>query len=259
MITAMFFNILQYGSGQLSSSDGVSRGISQITSSEAFFIMIAIAVVGFFVQYRLKAVFAKYSRVASPTGMSGREAAEMMLRDNHVTGVRIVSVRGSLTDHFDPRNMTVNLSEGVYNGRSVSAIAVACHECGHAVQHATAYAPLVMRSALVPVVSYSSSMATWVILAGMLLISSGIGETIMWVGIGMIGLSAIFSIVTLPVEYNASSRALAWLESSGAAHGVELKQAKEALSWAARTYLVAALSAIATLLYYVTILLGRRD
>ena len=177
--------------------------------------MIAIAIIGFAVQYKLKSVFEKYSEVPSPNGMSGREAAEQMLRDNNITNVKVVSVAGQLTDHFDPRNMTVNLSESVYASRSVSAIAVACHECGHAVQHATAYAPLVMRSQLVPVVSFSSRMATWVIIAGMLLISSGIGEAICWVGIGMIALSAIFSIITLPVEYNASSRALAWLESFG--------------------------------------------
>ncbi|MFI3259138.1 MAG: zinc metallopeptidase [Rikenellaceae bacterium] len=254
----MFFNLLQMG-GYNAYSDGVANGYSQFTSSSAFLLMIAIAIVGFFVQYKLKAVFEKYSKVSSPNGMSGREAAEQMLRDNNITNVRVVSVAGQLTDHFDPRNMTVNLSESVYGSRSISAIAVACHECGHAVQHAEAYGPLVMRSQLVPVVSFSSRMATWVIIAGMLLISSGIGEAICWVGIGMIAMSAIFSLVTLPVEYNASSRALAWLERSGVARGVELQQAKEALSWAARTYLVAAISAVATLLYYVMIIMSRRD
>ncbi len=253
----MFLNILQYGSyGTM--SNGVADGYSQFTSSGAFFLMIAIAIVGFAVQFKLKSVFSKYSEVPSPNGMSGREAAEQMLRDNNISNVRVLSVAGQLTDHFDPRNMTVNLSESVYSSRSVSAIAVACHECGHAVQHATAYGPLVLRSQLVPVVSFSSRMATWVIIAGMLLISSGIGEAICWVGIGMIAMSAIFSIVTLPVEYNASARALAWLNESGTARGEQLKQADEALSWAARTYLVAALSAVATLLYYVMIIMGRR-
>ncbi len=237
-------------------ADGGSA-FGQFTSSSAFLLMIAIAVVGFIVQMRLKSVFAKYSEVPSPNGMSGKEAAEKMLRDYNITNVRVVSVGGTLTDHFDPRNMTVNLSESVYASRSVSAIAVACHECGHAVQHAHAYAPLVMRSQLVPMASFSSRMATWVILAGMLLISSGIGETICWIGIGMIGMSALFSIVTLPVEYNASARALAWMESSGTMGGEQLKQADEALSWAARTYLVAALSAIATLLYYAMIMTRR--
>ncbi len=254
----MLINILQYG-GHHVASNGVAEGYSQFTSSSAFFLMIAIAIVGFLVQARLKSVFSKYSRVPSPNGMSGREAAEQMLRDNGITNVRVVSVAGRLTDHFDPRNMTVNLSESVYSARSVSAIAVACHECGHALQHARAYAPLVLRSQLVPVVSFSSRMATWVIIAGMLLISSGVGEVICWIGIGMIAMSAIFSLVTLPVEYNASSRALAWLSDSGTARGEQLGQAKEALSWAARTYLVAALSAVATLLYYVMIMMGRRD
>ncbi len=254
----MIFQLLQIG-GYTAYGNGVADGYSQFTSSTAFILMIVIAVLGFAVQAKLKSVFAKYSKVASPNGMSGREAAEKMLRDNNIHNVRVVSVGGHLTDHFDPRNMTVNLSESVYSSRSVSAIAVACHECGHAVQHATAYAPLVMRSQLVPVVSFSSRMATWVIIAGMLLISSGIGEAICWVGIGMIAMSAIFSIVTLPVEYNASSRALAWLEQSGTARGAELKQAKEALSWAARTYLVAAISAVATLLYYLMIIMGRRN
>ncbi len=253
----MNFQILQFAG--YDTYGGVADGYSQFTSSSAFILMIAIAIVGIAVQFKLKSVFAKYSKVASPNGMSGREAAEQMLRDYNITNVRVVSVAGSLTDHFDPRNMTVNLSESVYGSRSVSAIAVACHECGHAVQHAQAYAPLVLRSQLVPIVSFSSRMATWVIIAGMLLISSGIGEAICWAGIAMIAMSAIFSIVTLPVEYNASARALAWLERSGTARGEQLKGAGEALSWAARTYLVAALSAVATLLYYVMLLMGRRD
>lgn len=254
----MIFQMLQMGTNY-AHYDGAANGFAQFSSSSAFFLMIAIGIVGFFVQYKLKSVFAKYSEVPSPNGMSGREAAEKMLRDNNITNVRVVSVGGHLTDHFDPRNMTVNLSDSVYSSRSVAAVAVACHECGHALQHAQAYAPLVMRSQLVPIVSFSSSMATWVIIAGMLMISSGIGEAICWVGIGMIAMSAIFSLVTLPVEYNASSRALAWMESSNTARGVQLDQAREALSWAARTYLVAALSAIATLLYYVMLMMGRRD
>ncbi len=220
--------------------------------------MIIVGIAGFAVQSRLKSVFSKYSEVPSPNGMSGREAAEAMLRENGIHNVRVISTPGMLTDHFDPRNMTVNLSESVYSCRSVSAVAVACHECGHAVQHAEAYAPLVMRSQLVPLVSFSSRMSTWVIIAGMLMISSGIGELLCWIGIGMIAMTAIFSLITLPVEYNASSRALAWMESSGVAHGEQLKQANEALSWAARTYVVAALSAIATLLYYLMMMMGRR-
>ncbi|MFI3282952.1 MAG: zinc metallopeptidase [Rikenellaceae bacterium] len=221
--------------------------------------MIAIGIVGFIVQQRLKSVFRKYSEVPSPNGMSGAEAAAKMLRDNNIHNVKIIHVGGQLTDHYNPATRTVNLSDSVYASRSVAAVAVACHECGHAVQHARDYAPLVLRSQLVPVVQFSSSMATWVIIAGMLLLSSGMGEAICWVGIAMIAMSALFSIVTLPVEYNASSRALEWMESSRTVQGVALNQASEALRWAARTYLVAALSAIATVLYYVMIVMGRRD
>ncbi len=253
----MILNILQYGATN-SVGDAYTNGLMQFTQTGAFWLMIVVGIAGFAVQARLKSVFAKYSEVPSPNGMSGRQAAEAMLRDNGIHNVRVISTPGQLTDHFDPRNMTVNLSESVYECRSVSAVAVACHECGHAVQHATAYAPLVMRSQLVPMVSFSSRMSTWVIIAGMLMISSGIGELLCWIGIGMIAMTALFSLITLPVEYNASSRALAWMESSGVAHGEQLKQADEALKWAARTYVVAALSAIATLLYYLMMMLGRR-
>ncbi len=253
----MIFNILQTavnGAAEQTYTDGLMR----FSQTEAFWLMIAVGIIGFLVQAKLKSVFSKYSEVPSPNGMSGRQAAEAMLRDFGISNVRVISTPGALTDHFDPRNMTVNLSESVYDSRSVAAVAVACHECGHAVQHAEAYAPLVMRSQLVPLVSFSSRFSTWVIIAGIMLISSGIGELLCWIGIGMIGMTALFSLITLPVEYNASSRALQWMESSGVAHGEQLSQAKEALSWAARTYVVAALSAIATLLYYLMIMLGRR-
>ncbi|MBQ2037691.1 MAG: zinc metallopeptidase, partial [Alistipes sp.] len=166
---------------------------------------------------------------------------------------------GQLTDHFNPATMTVNLSDSVYSSRSIAAAAVACHECGHAIQHAQGYAPLVMRSALVPVVNFSSRIATWVIIAGIAMMASGMGTMVCWIGIGLIAMSALFSIVTLPVEYNASARALAWLESSRTLQGVEVQQAKESLRWAARTYLVAALSAIATVLYYVAMISRRND
>ncbi len=236
-----------------------NNGFAAFTSSGAFFLMIAIGIVGFIVQQRLQSVFRKYSQVSSPNGMSGAEAASKMLRDNNIHNVKVVHVGGHLTDHYNPATHTVNLSDSVYSSRSVAAVAVACHECGHAIQHAKSYAPLVLRSQLVPIVSFSSRMATWVIIAGMLMISSGLGEMICWVGIAMIGMSALFSIVTLPVEYNASSRALEWMERSRTVQGVALTQASEALRWAARTYLVAALSAIATVLYYVMILMNRRD
>ena len=202
---------------------------------------------------------AKNSQVPLPNGLTGAEIAEQMLREHNVRDVRIVHTGGYLTDHFDPRNKTVNLSEEVYYGRSITAAAVACHECGHAIQHAQGYAPLVMRSALVPVVNFSSRLATWVIIAGIAMMASGLGTMVCWIGIGLIAMSALFSIVTLPVEYNASARALAWLESSRTLQGVEVQQAKESLRWAARTYLVAALSAIATVLYYVAMISRRND
>ena len=218
-------------------------------------LIIIIGVVGLIVQSRLRSVFAKYSQVPFPGGMTGREVAEKMLRDNGITDVKVVSTPGMLTDHYNPQTQTVNLSSDVYNSCSVSAAAVSAHECGHAVQHAQGYAPLRMRSAMVPVIQICSSLSTWVILAGMLLINTM--PQLFWLGIAMIAASALFSIVTLPVEYNASSRAMAWLESSGTLQGQQVEMARTALSWAARTYLVAALSAIATLLYYVSIARGR--
>lgn len=224
-----------------------------------FLLIIVVGIAGFAVQARLQSVFKKYSKVPFPGGLTGAEVAEKMLRDNNVHNVKVTHVAGQLTDHFNPQTMTVNLSDGVYGSSSIAAAAVAAHECGHAVQHAQGYAPLVMRSQLVPIVTFSSRMATWVILVGLILLSTTQNALLCWIGVGMIAVSALFSIITLPVEYNASSRALAWLQSSHTLQGTQLAQAKEALSWAARTYLVAALSAIASLLYYVFLILGRRD
>ena len=224
-----------------------------------FILIIVIGVLGYIVQARLQSVFRKYSRVPFPGGLTGAEVAEKMLRDHGIHNVRVTHVAGQLTDHFNPRTMTVNLSDSVYSSNSVAAAAVAAHECGHAVQHAEGYGPLVLRSRLVPVVSFSSQMATWVILIGLGILATTQNELLCWIGVGMIAMSALFSIVTLPVEYNASARALAWLESSGTIAGAQVGQAREALGWAARTYLVAALSAIASLLYYVFLILGRRD
>ncbi len=235
--------------------NGFATGIS---SSGSILLMIVIAVAGYIVQARLQSVFAKYSQVGFPGNLTGAEVAEKMLRDNNIHNVRVTHVAGALTDHFNPQNMTVNLSDSVYSSRSIAAAAVACHECGHAVQHAQGYAPLAMRSALVPVVSFSSRIATWVIIAGIALLAATDNATVCWIGIALIAMSALFSIVTLPVEYNASQRALEWLESSRTLQGVQLSYAREALRWAARTYLVAALSAIATVLYYVS-LISRRD
>lgn len=202
-------------------------------------------------QSRLQSVFSKYSKVSFRSGMTGREVAEKMLHDNGITDVKVMSTPGQLTDHFNPQNKTVNLSESVYNSNSVAAAAVAAHECGHAVQHATGYAPLNLRSALVPVISISSRWSTWVVIAGAVLMSISPSLSIVfWIGIAMIAASALFSIVTLPVEYNASERALAWLSNSNTLSSEELGAARESLKWAARTYLVAALSSIAVLLYY---------
>ena len=213
-----------------------------------YLLFIVIGVVGMIVQARLQSVFRKYSRVRVANGLTGREVAEKMLRDNGIYDVKVVSTRGHLTDHYNPSTRTVNLSESVYGSNSVAAAAVAAHECGHAVQHACGYAPLRLRSALVPIVQVSSSLSTWVILIGIVMLNSF--PALFWVGIAMVAASALFSIITLPVEYNASQRALAWLTESGTLMAGEERGAEVSLRWAARTYLVAALSAIATLIYY---------
>ncbi|MCD8071720.1 MAG: zinc metallopeptidase [Alistipes sp.] len=215
-----------------------------------WWLIIIIGVVGLIVQAKLQSVFSKYSKVPFPGGMTGRDVAEKMLRDNGITDVRVIATPGRLTDNFNPRDKTINLSDGVYNSNSVAAAAVAAHECGHAVQHAQGYKPLELRSALVPVISVSSRFAIWVIIAGILLINTL--PALFWVGIIMIALSALFSVITLPVEYNASHRAMEWLRSSRTLNDQQLGEARIALNWAARTYLVAALSAIATLLYYLS-------
>lgn len=218
-------------------------------------LIIIIAVAGFIVQAKLDAVFNKYSKVLSPGGMTGREIAEKMLRDHGIRDVRVVSVRGRLTDHYNPADKTLNLSESVYNHNSVSAAAVAAHECGHAIQHAQGYAPLKLRSVLVPVVQVSSMLSQLVIIAGILLINVIPG--LYWLGIAMFAMIFIFSVVTLPVEYNASNRALSWLERSNTLSASEVNGASITLKWAARTYLVSALSALATLIYYLGF--SRRD
>ena len=220
-----------------------------------YLLIVIIGIVGFIVQGRLQSVFGKYSQVMFPGGLTGAEVAEKMLRDNGIHDVKVVSVRGHLTDEYNPTTHTVNLSESVYHSRSVAAAAVAAHECGHAVQHAVQYAPLKMRSALVPVINISSTWSTWVILIGVLMLNSF--PAIYWVGIAMIAASALFSLVTLPVEYNASTRALQWLQMSRTLDEQTLPMARTSLRWAARTYLVSALSAVAVLLYYLGF--ARRD
>ena len=248
----MFLNLLQ------ASVEGQSQFLSNLTTSEAFLMVIAVGIAGMLVQLRLRSVVSKYSQVPMPTGITGAEIAEKMLRYNGVNDVVVTHTGGYLTDHYNPATKTVNLSDEVYHGRSITAAAIACHECGHALQHAKGYAPLKMRSALVPLVQFSSTAATWIIITGLIMTASSGSQTLCWIGIGLMCMSALFSIITLPVEYNASNRALAWLEQSGLLFGEELEGAKISLRWAARTYLVAALSAIASILYYVALINGRR-
>ena len=250
----LIFNLLQ--SGYYTTEPVASR--YDAATMGMFVLIIVIGVIGYIVQARLQHVFKKYSEVPFPGGLTGAEVAEKMVRDNKIHNVKITHVSGQLTDHFNPQTMTVNLSDAVYSSTSVAAAAVAAHECGHAVQHARGYAPLVLRSQLVPVVQFASSAATWVIILGLVILASTRNELLCWIGVGMIAVSALFSIITLPVEYNASARALEWLQVSRTMQGAQLAQAKEALSWAARTYLVAALSAIASVLYYVLLILGGR-
>ena len=222
----------------------------------SWILIIVIGLVGALVQWRLKSVFAKYSKVLSPGGLTGALIAQKMLNDNGIYDVSITCIKGQLTDHYDPTKKTVNLSEDVYRMNSVAAAAVAAHECGHAVQHKVGYGPLRLRSALVPIVSLSSKLSMIVILLGMLIIN--IFPALFWIGIAMFAMVFLFSLVTLPVEFNASSRALAWLKSSNSLNEAEAAQAKEALGWAASTYVVAALSSLVTLLYYIGIGTNRR-
>lgn len=227
-----------------------------MSSGISWILIIVIGVVGLFVQWRLKSVFAKYSKVMAPGGLTGAQIAQKMLNDNGIYDVQVTCISGQLTDHYDPTKKTVNLSGDVYGMNSVSAAAVAAHECGHAVQHKVGYGPLKLRSKLVPVVSISSSLSMIVILIGIVIIK--IFPPLFWIGIGMFALVFLFSVITLPVEFNASHRALAWLQESNSLSQQELKQAKNALSWAASTYVVAALSSLASLLYYISIGSSRR-
>lgn len=205
-----------------------------------WFIIIAIFVVSLIVQNTLQSRFNKYSKVGLPNGMSGAEVAQKMLRDHGIYDVKVVPTRGMLTDHFNPQTKTVALSESVYASRSIAAAAVAAHECGHAVQYATGYAPVRMRSALVPAVSFASNIVQWVLLAGVIFIN--IFPGLIWLGIGLFALTTLFSFVTLPVEINASSRAIAWLSASGITDSRTQPMAIDALKWAAYTYVVAALA-----------------
>lgn len=218
-------------------------------------IMIIVMALSFLVQQMLQSRFNKYSQVGIPSGMTGAQVAEKMLHDHGIYNVKVVPTRGMLTDHFNPQTMTIALSEGVYSSRSVAAAAVAAHECGHAVQHARGYAALRMRSALVPVVNFASSIVQWVLLLGVLMINTFPG--LLWFGILLFATTTLFSFITLPVEINASSRAITWLTQAGITDNQTRPMAIDALKWAAYTYVVAALGSLATLLYYIG--LARRD
>ncbi|HNW56224.1 MAG TPA: zinc metallopeptidase [Bacteroidales bacterium] len=217
-------------------------------------IFIGFMILSWIISMVLKSKVKKFSKIPVDNGMSGRDVAERMLHDNGIWDVRIESVPGHLTDHYNPENKTINLSPDVYNGRNVAAAAVAAHECGHAVQHATAYAWLGFRSKMVPAVSFSSKWVQWILLAGVLTVNTFPG--LLFAGIVLFALTTIFSFVTLPVEINASQRALAWLSNAGVTSYNNHDKAQEALKWAAYTYVVAALSSLATLLYYIMIFMG---
>jgi len=220
-----------------------------------WFIVIAVMMLSFIIQQVLQSRFTKYSQVPTPGGLTGAEVARRMLEENGITNVRITSIPGQLTDHFNPQTMTVNLSESVYGQRSIAAAAVAAHECGHVLQHAQGYAPLKMRSALVPVVSFANRTVQWILLLGVLFIS--VTPALLWLGIALFAATTLFSFVTLPVEINASQRAVAWLKSSRIADAETAPMAADALKWAAYTYVIAAIGSLATLLYYIG--MARRD
>lgn len=223
----------------------------------------AIALFSWMVSSKLKSKFEQYSKISLRNGMSGAEIAEKMLADHGIRDVKVISTPGMLTDHYNPANKTVNLSEGVYNQRNAAAAAVAAHECGHAVQHAQAYSWLTMRSKMVPVVNVSSSMSQWLIMGGLILgiASKGtsIGLYVAVAGLILMAIATAFSFITLPVEYDASNRALAWLKNKNMLSHEEFAGSEDALKWAARTYVVAALGALASLLYWAFQILGRRD
>jgi hypothetical protein len=220
-------------------------------------IFIGIAILSFIVQSNLQSKFKKYSKIPMGNGMTGRDVALKMLHDNGIYDVKVTHVKGQLTDHYNPANKTVNLSEGVYESSSIMAAAVAAHECGHAVQHACAYGPLTMRSKMVPVVSFASNIMSWILLAGVLMVNTF--PQLLVAGIILFATTTAFSFITLPVEINASQRALVWLSKAGITNSYNHSKAEDALRSAAYTYVVAALSSLATLVYYVLILMNSRS
>lgn len=226
-----------------------------------YYLIIGLAMlISWFVSSRLKSKFEYYSNVHLRNGMSGKEVAEKMLRDNNIHDVQVISVPGQLTDHYNPADKTVNLSEAVYMQRNAAAAAVAAHECGHAVQHAVGYSMLQLRSKLVPVVSISSNLMQFVLMAGIVVMAMSNNKLILLIGVIMFALTTLFAFITLPVEYDASNRAMKWLKDTGTVTAEEFVGVKDSLTWAARTYLVAALGSLAQLIYFASLLMGgRRD
>lgn len=232
-----------------------------------YYLIIGISMlVSWLVSSRLKSKFAHYSQVHLRNGMSGKEVAEKMLRDNNINDVKVISVPGQLTDHYNPADKTVNLSEGVYMQRNAAAAAVAAHECGHAVQHAVGYSMLQLRSKLVPMVNISSNLMQFVLIGGIILMGAtrtienpNGNTTVLAIGVALFAVTTLFSFVTLPVEYDASNRAMKWLKDTGTVTAEEYVGVKDSLTWAARTYVVAALGSLAQLLYWASMLMGRRD
>jgi uncharacterized protein len=221
-------------------------------------ISVLFMLLGMLVQFRLKSKFTAYAKVPSSSGMSGKEVAEKMLQQNGIYDVQVISVPGFLSDHYNPINKTINLSADVYEGRNISAAAVAAHECGHAVQHATAYPMLMLRSRLVPVVKISTNLSQWVIIAGLGMFGfAGGNTTVLLIGIILFAVSTVFSVITLPVEFDASARALKWLETANITTNTEHDKAKDALKWAALTYVIAALASVAMLVQYILIYQSR--
>ncbi|HTD40493.1 MAG TPA: zinc metallopeptidase [Mucilaginibacter sp.] len=229
--------------------------------NSAWFLMIVVALGSFIVQWRFKSKFNKYAEIGLLSGLTGKEVAERMLQDNNINDVQIISVEGELTDHYNPATKTVNLSPDVYNSRSVAAAAVAAHECGHAVQHAKAYAWLSLRSSLVPVINVASTLTQWTLFIGVMLLFFTHNPFVLAIGVAALALVTLFSFITLPVEFDASNRALLWLNNNYNVMQTreEHEQAKDALWWAAMTYVVAALSSLATLVYYASFLFNRRS
>jgi len=234
---------------------GITKQYKDMQNQMIWIIVIGVMVLSYIIQAMLQSRFNKYSQVPTSNGMTGADIARKMLRDNGITDVEVTSVRGTLTDHYNPQTKTVNLSEAVYGQRNIAAAAVAAHECGHVIQHVQGYGPLKLRSALVPVVNFSNKAVQWVLLAGVLLFA--VTHSVLWLGVVLFGMSTLFSLVTLPVEINASRRAVAWLESAGITNYETKPMAQDSLKWAAYTYVIAAIGSLATLFYYIGIARSR--